>query len=197
MSSRSAVILAFCVLVSVASCASTGGGPPYTVGFLKDYSKLKADPERKANWVWIDPKAEMRAYDRLMIDPVVVMPHKASSSNELGEEALRKAAAVFHSILVNTLAPYYSIVQVPGRHVLRVKIALTHIRPERDGKPGEAAIEVSIVDSQSGREVAAAVDLVTESLAGTGKYKREWRHVEGAFIEWSNSLLDYIDSYHR
>jgi hypothetical protein len=59
--------------------------------------------------------------------------------------------------------------------------------------PGEAAIEFDISDSIGGETLAAGVMRIRGSLAGTGEVKEEWRHVDGAFLEWANGLLDYMD----
>ena len=193
-------ILGFFAIAALVTACS-GGGPTRTSGFIKDYSKLKSDPNRNANWVWIKPGSDLRMYDRLMIDPIIVMPDSESRAGELGPETLAKVAKAFRKILVRTIDPYYTVVFTKAPNVLRVSIAVTDVKPATvgsDGKrlaDGEAAIEVIVRDSVTGEELGLAIDREKGSLAGTTDVPREWRHVEGAFIEWANALLDYVDTH--
>lgn len=177
----------------LAACNTTPAGPGRTVGFLKDYSKLAEDPARPGTWIWHKPGVDMRVYDRLLIDEIVVIPDSDSKVGEYGPEKLEKAATFFHNVLVERVGPYYTVVEEPADNVLRVRIALTDMAPAVDESPGEAAIEVDIADSVSGDSLTAGVLRIRGSLAGAGQAKREWRHVEGAFNEWANGLLDYMD----
>ena len=177
----------------LAACTAAPTGPERTVGFLKDYSKLQADPERPGNWIWHKPGVDMRVYDRLLIEDVQVIPDADSKVGEYGPEKLKKAATYFHLVLIEKVEPYYSTAKHPAVNVLRVKIALTDRVPSMGDTPGEAAIEVDISDSVSGDTLAAGVLRIRGSLAGTGEVKEEWRHVDGAFQEWAARLLDYMD----
>lgn len=181
-----------------AACAS---GPKDASGFLKDYSKLRRDRQYKADWVWLKPGIDLRDYDRVMIDPVVVMPGKGSKAGELGPEVLKKVAEAFTETLRETIDPYYSVAPAPGPHVLRVRVAITDVAKAAGGKPGDpdysvgsAAMEAEILDSLTGERQAAAIDRIEGSQAGAD-VPREWVHVKGAFVEWSNRLLDFLDAH--
>jgi hypothetical protein len=186
-----------------AACASKGSGPKETSGFLKDYSALRQDPNYKSDWVWVKPGLDLRDYDRVLIDPVVVMPLKGSTAGELGPEVLQKVADHFTKTLKETIDPYYTLALRPGPHVLRVRVAITDIEKASGGKPGDpgyhvgsAAMEVEIVDAQGNERLAAAIDRIEGSHAGRD-VPREWTHVEGAMVEWANRLLDYLDLHHE
>lgn len=186
-----------------AACASKGSGPKDTSGFLKDYSALRQDPKYKSDWVWVKPGADLRDYDRVLIDPVVAMPPRGSRAEALGPDVLRKVADHFTKTLKQTIDPYYSLALQPGPHVLRVRVALTDVEKATGGKPGDpdykvggAAMEVEIVDSTTGDRLAAAIDRIEGSSAGRD-VPREWTHVEGAMVEWANRLLDYLDYHHE
>jgi hypothetical protein len=184
------------------ACASKGAGPKDTSGFLGDYSGLRQDDKYKSDWVWVKPDADLREYDRVLIEPVVVMPVKGSSAGDLPPEVLRKVADHFTRILRETIDPYYTLALRPGPHVLRVRVALTDVEKAGGGKAGDpdyqvggAAMEVEIADAATGDRLAAAIDRIEGSQAGRD-VPREWKHVEGAFVEWANRLLDYLDYHH-
>lgn len=184
-----------------AACASKGPGPEERSGFLKDYSQLRHDKRYKSDWVWVKPDADLRVYDRVLIDPVVVTPLKGSAAGELGPNVLQRVADHFTKVLKQTIDPYYTLALRPGPNVLRVRIAITDVEKATGGAPGDpgyrvgsAAMEAEIVDSVTGERMAAAIDRIAGSQAGRD-VPREWTHVEGAFAEWANRLLDYLDIY--
>lgn len=186
-----------------AGCASKGSGPKDTSGFMSDYSKLRHDAKYKSDWVYVKPDADLREYDRVLIDAVVVMPLKGSTAGELGPAALQKIADHFTKILKDTIAPYYTLALAPGPNVLRVRIAITDVQKATGGKPGDpdfqvggAAMEAEIVDSETGERLAAAIDRIQGSSAGRD-VPREWLAVDGAMTEWANRLLDYLDYYNE
>lgn len=186
-----------------AGCASKGPGPKDTSGFMSDYSQLRHESKYKSEWVYINPDADLQEYDRVLIDPVVVMPLKGSTAGELGPAVLQKVADHFTKTLKDTIDPYYTLALAPGPHVLRVRIAITDIEKSSGGKAGDpgfqigsAAMEAEIVDSESGVRMAAAIDRISGSSAGRD-VPREWLAVDGAFQEWANRLLDYLDYYNE
>ncbi|MHC4136746.1 MAG: DUF3313 domain-containing protein [Planctomycetota bacterium] len=189
-----------CLVLLLVACES---GPPSRSGFLDDYSKLEQVGKRPHAWVWEKPGVDMRVYDRLMFDPVEVRLLEGSQAGELGKETLRKVAAAFRRIMTETIDPYYSVVSKRGPYVLRVRLAVTDVAPAQEtgkGGPkvrmGQATMEGEFLDSVSGAHLAAFTEKISGSAAGKGKAPPEWRHVEGAFQEWANALLDYMDRKH-
>jgi hypothetical protein len=172
----------------VAGCANKYSG------FLDSsiYSKLKPG-EKKGSMLWTKPGADLRAYDYLLIEPVVCLPGEDS---ELTAEQKKKATDAFRKILVDKIDPYYPVVSNPGAHVLSVRIALTELKPTRkDMGMGAASLEVDFRDSRTNEVLCAAVSRIEGSARGV-EAKDEWKAVEGAFYEWSDRLLEFMDSYH-
>jgi hypothetical protein len=189
-----------CLVLLLVGCKS---GPPSQSGFLKDYSMLERSKKRAAAWVWEKPGVDMRIYDRLMFDPVEVELLEGSQAGELGKETLGKVADAFRRIMTETIDPYYSVVNKRGPYVLRVRLAVTDVAPAQEagkGGPnvrmGQATMEGEFLDAVSGEQLAAFTEKISGSAAGKGKAPPEWRHVEGAFQEWANALLDYMDRKH-
>jgi hypothetical protein len=189
-----------CLVLLLFACKS---GPPSQSGFLDDYSKLKQEGKRPQAWVWEKPGVDMRTYDRLMFDPVEVKLLEGSEAGKLGKDTLQKVAEAFRRIMTETIDPYYSVVNKRGPYVLRVRLAVTDVAPTQqavkggpDLRMGQATMEGEFLDAVSGEQLAAFTEKISGSAAGKGKAPAEWRHVEGAFQEWANALLDYMDRKH-
>ncbi|MHC4938284.1 MAG: DUF3313 domain-containing protein [Planctomycetota bacterium] len=180
-------------LTSVALLVLVAGCTNKYSGFLDDkiYSQLKPG-EKPGSMFWIKEGADLRAYDYLLIEPVVCMPDEGS---ELTAEQKGKASKAFHDILVEKVDPYYPVVTKPAQHVLRVRIALTELTPTGDMGVGAAALEVDFRDAQTNEVLCAGVSRIEGSERGK-EAKREWQAVEGAFYEWADRLLEFMDSYH-
>jgi len=189
------------VALALAACSTPG--PARHADFLPDYSKLRRDPKRPSDWTWLKPGADLRVYSRVLFDPIVIIPAPGSATEQLTPEVRAKVVEKFQEILFKTIDPYYNVAKEPAEGVLRVRIALTDVEPATADSPGDpgyrvgsAALEVELMDSVTKECLAEAIDRSEGSLAGTGDVPEKWRHVEGAFIEWSQRLLDFLDSWH-
>jgi hypothetical protein len=184
------------LLVLLAGCRSRPRGS----GFLTDYEKLKPHSSYDNSWGWQSDTADLRDYDRLIIDPVKLRLHADSDARDLGDETLRRVTSAFRTILIETTEPYYSVVSRAEPGVVRIRIALTDVKPapEPGDRPtgtvevGEASMEAEMIDSVTGEVLAMAMSTIVGSEKGE-KAPEQWRHVEGAFREWSQRLLDYLD----
>jgi hypothetical protein len=169
-------------------------------GFLSDYTRLKPNPDRPGSLAWEKEGLDLRVYDQLLIEPVRVLL-AADAYAKVPQEVQLKASEYFETILFETIDPYYSVVKEPGPHVLRVKLALTALdaASASDGEPavgtGGAALEGEFVDSVTGDSLLMVVSRIQGSDRGSADVDAEWKPVEGAFREWADRLLDYLDSF--
>ena len=176
-------------------CSSTPSGPSRPSGFLSDYSKLERHPDqanRPNAWRYVAEGVDLRDYDRLIIDPVKVRLDPQSEAGALGKDELVRTATLFQGILVDTITPYYARVYDAGPTTLRLRVALTDLEAGMaESAAGPAldlvgvAVEAELIDSATGRVVAAALDRSTMNESG--------RTVEGAFRVWAQRVLDYLD----
>ena len=120
---RSALLLAAAVVLP--ACASNT--QRYS-GFLGDYSKLTKHPDRDNTMFWEKPDTDFADYDELMIDNVVLYLNPNSEA-KLTPDQVAKGTKAFRDILVESVDPYYEVVDKPGPHVLRLRIALTDVEP--------------------------------------------------------------------
>lgn len=169
-------------------------------GFLDSYRGLRRSTEHEGSWHWMKEGLDLREYDHLMIDPIEVILDE--EGQKVVTEAMRaKASEAFRRILHETIEPYYDIVEEPGPHVLRVRIALTDLVPTpemEEGQPplhaGGAELEGMFVDAESGETLMRVVSRIEGSGRGQ-EAKPEWQAVEGAFHEWADRLLTFFDTW--
>lgn len=191
-------------LLALAAALFAGcGSAPTKSGFLKSYAHLKSDPDYKSDLVYIKPGADMRDYDYLLIDPVQIHLASDSLAAEYGPDILEKVSQAFTRILRETVDPYYTVVDAPGPHVLRVRLAISDVAPTASPVPrkkpsvGTAAMEGELLDSLTGEQLGAVVDRIDGSTQGAESVPELWRPVEGAFREWAQRLVDFMDAYHK
>jgi hypothetical protein len=184
----------------LAACSSTPKGS----GFLDADILAKMKPTANAgSKMWIKPGADLRAYDRLLIKPIVIVDGSveggAGEDAKLTEEQKEKVRVEFRKILVDEVNPYYPVVEEPGDHVLVVRIALTKFTPIEAGvSAGAASLEVDMRDARTDEVLCAATSTVTGSTKDRGiADDPKWAAVEGAFFEWAERLLDFMDSHHE
>jgi len=190
MKSTSVTLLFLTVLAVACKSSSIEGS-----GFLDDYSGLKKSKVNKGAWAWYKPGIDLRKYSFLQIDPIVVRAVAGSATDKLSADLKKRATDGFKEVLFETIDPYYTVVPNKATNVLRVRLALTDLTPdEGDGAEGSAALEGELIDSVTGESLAKFVSRVSGSSKGY-RAEKQWRAVEGAFIEWAERLLDYMDSF--
>jgi len=169
-------------------------------GFLDDYSGLRKSPNAEGSWVWMKPGLDLRMYDQLLIDEIPVLLDE-EGQKVVTEEMRKKASDAFREILIETVDPYYEVVDEPAENVLRVRLALTDLVPTEgmeEGKPplqaGGAELEGVFSDAKTGEVLLRIVSRIEGSERGEVA-KPEWRAVEGAFREWADRLLTFLDSF--
>ena len=185
-------------------------------GFLKDYSQLKDRGGDTAMLSYIDPKADFRSYNKIMIDPIrAYAKDKDSSMAEMSKEDQQRLLNYFDATLREQLKKDYTFVNQPGPGVLRLRVAVTEAEKSRvvldtissvvpiglavssakaivTGKHlsvGEIGAECEGVDSLTGKRLFAAVD-ARVGRKWTFKFDKfnKWHTAEDAFDFWAKQL---------
>jgi len=179
-------------------------------GFLSDYSRLKS-VEGRTVWRYIDPGVDFSRYDKVMLDRIKIFLKEDADYKGIDPQELHELVTYFHRSIARALGDRYPVVSQPGPGVLRLRIALTDLVPNRpeasvvslvvpylwlgeagagvaEGEAGstpfigEASIEVEALDSQTARQLGAYVE----------------RHV-GKKYNWSEgvdtAVADYLKAY--
>ncbi len=201
------------ILMALAVPAAWAGqfGDYKPQGFLSDYSKLKPEGGDSDAYKYRDPQVDAAKYDKLMIDRIKVYLKADAQSKEIDPAELKELTDYFHQAIVKAVEGAYPVVREPGPDVLRLRIAVTDLVPNKpeasvvslvvpylwvaeagsgaaEGKPGttpfigEATVEMEALDSESNKQVAAYIE------TKMGK-KYNWTH--GV----STAAKDYMKAY--
>ena len=209
--------LAAALLLSLASagCQTTRASDRVEPsGFLVDYSNLEEGGRGEASLVYINPAAEWQRYNSVILDSVTLW---YTAEEKLSpQEAQRLTDTLYQALHKELEAKGYSIVTVPGPHVLRLRAAITEARGARVVANavtsivpqlrlattvigfttdtavfvGKASVEGEIIDSLSNVRLAAGVDrrVGAKTLRAFG----EWSQVEDAFEVWAERIASRL-----
>ncbi len=204
----------------VACATTTQNRTVGTSGFLDDYSQLKKGGEDQALMAYVDKSVNFSRYDAVFIDPVRIVRSDDSAMAEIPEEDLKVIADYFYASLNENLSKRYPRVKQPGPSTLRLRVALTDVSKSNvvmdtmssfmppmvavssitklaTGHTlavGSATVEVEILDSVSGKRLAAAVDgqSGTKYSSGGGKFNK-WADAKDACDFWAQRVARLLD----
>jgi hypothetical protein len=188
-------------------------------GFLKDYANLKPNAllgGEAISFVNQDKMKSLKRYVAIIVDPVDVYVASDAKDAEIPDRAREVVANYFERALANAVADAYPIVDSPGPLVLRLRAAIVGVdqggatapisSPAATTKPLEKAIvlekvgiELELVDSETGEQIAALVDkerLGAGAEVGSPDFSRDERAAEArrAFDEWAGRLRDFLNA---
>ena len=185
-------------------------------GFLKDYSKLKADPrldESIVTYVNEDLTKNLHGYIAVIVDPVQVYVASDADPSKIAMPNAERASLYFQSALIGAVQDAFPVVHEPGPLVLRLRSALVGVDtggdvPSEDGKSSgkavnisKAIVELELVDSVTGDVIAAAVDREAAGAAeiGSGTMSREERFqlAKVAMDTWARRVRGFLNAAHE
>lgn len=171
---KMATLLAAATL-ALAGCASKSTEPKYS-GWLKDYSGLKEVTDAKGNKVerFVDPSLTPANYHAVIIEPIVFYP-EPQTSPQVSAEALHDLSTYMTKKLKEDLeAKGVKVADAPGKGIARVRIAITSIGVQVEGRSAYQYIPQAFIVSAAYRGVAGnpyqgalrVEGEVTDSLTG-------------------------------
>jgi hypothetical protein len=173
---------------------------------LTDYQRLKADPKEEGISWWEAPGVRWGKYKRLMIDSVEVRIDTIKAEREMKPEEMEKLAGTLRNSVVEAIRPRYPVVNRPGPDVLRIRAALTHLKPVSPAgnviavavlmmpiDVGESAVDVQFIDSVSGKILSELMASQKGSLLDVTEVWTRWSQVEQGFREWARKLKAAMD----
>jgi hypothetical protein len=190
-------------------------------GFLSNYARLQPNPEfeNTVSYVSQDPVKNVHKYVAVIVEPVVVYVATDADAKAIPDRGRTALANYFQQAITNAVADAFPVVQEKGPLVLRLRSAIigvdvgAEIPPDPGGGRAEAAlgravnigkvgIEVELVDSETGEQIAAAVDrqnLGEGAVIGSANFSREekFRAATQAFDGWAHRLREFLDSAHE
>jgi hypothetical protein len=192
-------------------------------GFLLDetYEKMKPDPDNRVDWLYANPEADTSRYDKIMMDYVQFVFNDDDGYNGIQADELVVLAEAFHRAIISELSEQFEFTSSPGPGVMRLRVALTNVRA---GRPvagtvttvvpvglalsavkkgvtgshiavGAASFEGSIIDTETGELMGAAIDTREGKKYQVSQTLSRWGHVKGAFDYWAKSLATRLSDY--
>lgn len=188
-------------------------------GFLKDYSNLKPNPNLDGTaltFVSNDAQKNLHRYIAVIVDPVQVYLASDVDESKLPDKAKGVGARYFHNALEGAVGSAFPIVSQPGPLVLRLRSAIVGVDVggevpaaekaadadnslDRAVNIGKVGVEMELVDSQTGEQIAAMVD--RDNLGGGAEIGavnfslgEKWAAARDAFDGWAKRVRDFLDS---
>ena len=191
----------FVVVVSLARCSTEPRAEPTThEGFLGDYSSLQSTPDGALRY--INPTLPLADYSGFIIDPVVVRMPPDAEGARMDPSQLRQLTTYMRNAIIEAIEDRYSVVTRPGTGVARVRVPLTDIRKSirsssvfrtlREEGQGGAARDAELVDSRSGRQIAALIESrMGDRLSFVSQ--TAWEDTKAVMDEWAGRFRKRLD----
>jgi hypothetical protein len=135
----SAALLAATLAATTVWAGQFGDYEPH--GFLSNYSNLKPEGGESDAYRYLDPKADASKYTKLMIDRIKIYLKEDAESKEIDPTAMKELADYFHQAIVKAVEGAYPVVREPGPDVLRLRIAITDLVPN---KPEASVVSLAV-----------------------------------------------------
>ena len=200
----------------LAGCAAGGMKDVQKTGFLSDYSQLKPGTDDQAALVYIKPGVDLKPYNKLMFERFVVLLSDSAQYREIDPAMLKEMTDYYQNAVFAAFKDGYEIVDQPGPGVLRVRIAITELKPSSPVSntlssiipvgivvagatkavsgdnlgTGEAATEMEALDSMTGERLAAVVD---KRQGGKMAFRGQWTDTKDAFDYWAKRFRTRLD----
>jgi len=162
--------------MALVACAVTNEQPLSDVekasktGFLTNYSLLHPGKEGEARLRYINPNAKWSSYTGIFLEPVVFI-NDANKPIDAREQQI--LTSYFYTKLKTSLSRVLPIVELQGKHVIVIRVALTNVT---SGTPGLRTISVIIPQA---RLLDMVQSLGTDTYAFAGSAQGEGEATDG------------------
>ena len=103
MLNRAYMIISLIGILLFVGCAAQQLKSYETSGFLKDYSQFKPGEEGQPNLVYLNPNRDLKTYNKILINHVVVYFNPDSENKGIDPLQLSELTQHFHQALVDAL----------------------------------------------------------------------------------------------
>lgn len=200
----------------LAGCSASGMKNVEQTGFLADYSQLQAGSDDQAAKVYFKPGVDFKPYNKLMFERIVVLLSDSADNRAIDPALLKELTDYYQNALFTAFKDGYEIVDQPGPGVMRVRVAITELKPSKPTAntlstivpigiivsgatkattgdnlgTGEAGTEMEALDSVTGERLLAAVD---KRQGGKGVFRGKWEDTKEAFDFWAKRFRQRLD----
>lgn len=162
-------------------------GAYQTKGFLTDYSKIPSTGDDGA-YRYEDPAADFGKYNKLLVDRIKIWFKDDSEYKGIDPEELKELTDYFYKAIEKAVGDAYPMVAEPGPDVLRLRIAVTDIVPN---KPEASVTTLVVPFLWVGEAGAGAVTKEVGATPFTGEASVEFEALDSVS---SNQLAAYIET---
>jgi hypothetical protein len=218
------LIVSCCVPLLLVSCEKTPepvgmkklAPGAENAGFLSSYADLKPNPEfeNTLSFVKQDETKNIHKYLAVIVEPVQVYLSTNADTSKMPDRGRTALAAYFQHAITQAVNDAFPVVTEPGPLVLRLRSAIIGVdvgaEIPADQKGGADAIErlvdiskvgveMELVDSVTGAQIAAVIDhqtLGSGATVGSETFSRDEKFAAAkeAFDGWAKRLRDFLDS---
>jgi len=212
-----AVLIAMVTVLVFA--AIVGAAEKKYSGFLGKYDGLKKGPKDGVAERYLKKDVDFKKYSRIMLDSVVFFLAEDAEYKGISAEDMKELTDTFNKAAVDALGKSYPLVGEAGPDVMRVRVAITKLKPSKPGSAtlttvmpvglalsfikkgttgefagvGSTGIEVELLDSVTNERIGAAVDYKPGGkMSGFAK----WSASKEAFEFWTARLKAFLDDAH-
>jgi len=216
--SRIIIFSIYIIAMVFMGCSSTTNAQ---CGFLDGYyQNLEPGNKDGAKQRWIKAGINFGKYDKVMLDSVIFYFAKDADYKGIDVNELKDLADYFNTEMVKSLKGAYPIVSKPGPDVLRLRVAITNLKPSRPvlsvistvipvglgisvvkkgvvgewSGAGEISMEFMGIDSMSNDVIAAGVD---ERSAEFFQRYTYYGSAKDAFTFWAERIRVLLDLAHQ
>lgn len=210
------LVLLFAVVVfSGFGCSAHKADTAEFSGFMKNYNQLSPGTEESALYTYRDASVDLKPYDKVLLEKVRVYTSQ-NDDEGIDPDVLKEMVDYFTAALVRELTGGYELVDRAGPNTLHIRTALTDViagnsftgttaslipvgmivagaKGASSGTGvgvGQAAAEMEILDSKSGKRIMAAVD---HRIGGQAPFKGEMDDIKAAIDHWAKRLRTRLD----
>jgi hypothetical protein len=215
-----AMVLAVFATSGYTQNETKGAQQPRYSGFLQDYSKLKAAPDREGVMLYVNPAIKSHAYTKVMFQPVEVYVSPSAEYKGIQPDAMKRMTDAFLDSFKRALTPGYEIVTAPGPGVLEVRTAITGVQPVKPGltpvdflpvkavfNAGRAAAgkspnvaeltaEMEVLDSDKNRVAAVVANRKGDKTLQQGE-QITWAHLQAISDYWAKTFRQRLDELRK
>ena len=201
---------------STAELKQMPAGKEYS-GFLSSYANLKPNPnfENTVSYVKPDEAKNIHKYIAVIVDPVELYVSTDADVSKMPDRGRTALVEYFQHAIKEAVWDAFPIMMEPGPLVLRLRTALIGVdvgaeipagdKSKEDGalermvNIGKVGVEMELVDSETGEQIAAAVDrqnLGQGASVGSASFSREekFQAAKEALDGWAARLRAFLDS---
>jgi hypothetical protein len=174
-----------------------GSSPPSTklskTGFLSNYSGLR--PISETSYRYVNLKYNLGNYAKFIIDPVEVIFDEQTKEKVKSWDDIEKLRSYMRRTVVDTLEPRYTaVITRPGPGVARISIALTNVEKSAPLKLGSVSMEMELLDTQTGEQIAA---LIESQKKGVPFYGYDpWSGAKAIMDDWAKRFYNRLEEAH-